>query len=242
MWYIENVADHTKYELIDGELVIGREVGDILVPASDTRISRRHAIIRISDRFVEVEDLNSLNGTFIDDIRIESTARWQVGQILRCGRTAFNLSKEMAGVTSETPYQPVIKPLSASSQTSEHIIQKEPVEYNNSSQSLTPGPTQLHDHGSLNVPSRSGGSCSAIGFMIIGIILLVVGLYGWQHYQPQINTLNSMLGQFAVGLGGDSSTRQAETIRLLYTGSIASGCLGAVTMLIAGIALAVRKR
>jgi hypothetical protein len=195
-----------------------------------------------------VEDFGSLNGTFIDEVRIDNIAIWQVGQILRCGRTTFRLIQESAAVTRERPRDShaLEAPLS-SQQVPEKpiaeeqiaVVRRKPVE------SPEPEPSRLADH---NKPSYtagnvdSSGSGSAVAGIVFGLLLLIAGLYGWQHYQPQIDMINSMLGQFAIGVGGDSVSSQAEMIRMYYIGSIASACLGAVMILGCGIALAVRKR
>ncbi|MCX6344394.1 MAG: hypothetical protein NT018_04885 [Armatimonadetes bacterium] len=83
---------------------------------------------------------------------------------------------------------------------------------------------------------------SVIAGLVFGLLLLTADLYGWQHYQPQIDTNNSMLGQLAIGVGGKAAAREAETIRVYYIGSIVSAFLGAIMVLGCSIALAVRKR
>jgi pSer/pThr/pTyr-binding forkhead associated (FHA) protein len=55
----------TELELMDGTLVIGRASTCDLVLDS-TRISRRHAQIRIEGEAVTIEDLGSSNGTFVN--------------------------------------------------------------------------------------------------------------------------------------------------------------------------------
>ena len=46
------------------ELVIGRENADLVL--EDTEISRRHAVVRWRALALEIEDLGSSNGTFVD--------------------------------------------------------------------------------------------------------------------------------------------------------------------------------
>ncbi len=55
---------------IDRELVVGRENADVVI--ADEQISRRHVALRPVEHGVEVEDLGSLNGTFLDGERIEA--------------------------------------------------------------------------------------------------------------------------------------------------------------------------
>ncbi len=54
---------------VEGEVVIGRENADLTI--ADAEMSRRHAVVRATDDGVEIEDLGSLNGTFVNRKRIE---------------------------------------------------------------------------------------------------------------------------------------------------------------------------
>lgn len=85
-------------ELADGEervrkhvvgplgLKIGRAApADIVL--SDPRVSRSHCIVEIKDDELEVSDLNSTNGTYVDEERVEHSMRLPVGSELRVGRS-----------------------------------------------------------------------------------------------------------------------------------------------------------
>ena len=72
-----------RIELV-GELVVGRENADVTV--RDQEVSRRHLAVRPHEDGVELEDLESTNGTFVDGARlsavvvVSSTARVIVGE------------------------------------------------------------------------------------------------------------------------------------------------------------------
>jgi pSer/pThr/pTyr-binding forkhead associated (FHA) protein len=53
---------------IDGEVVVGREHADLTI--ADAELSRRHAVLRATNAGVVIDDLGSLNGTFVNDQRI----------------------------------------------------------------------------------------------------------------------------------------------------------------------------
>ncbi len=55
---------------IDGEVIVGREHADLTI--ADAELSRRHAVLRATDAGVVIDDLGSLNGTFVNDQRISS--------------------------------------------------------------------------------------------------------------------------------------------------------------------------
>jgi pSer/pThr/pTyr-binding forkhead associated (FHA) protein len=72
--------------LLEGEeTTIGRSPEcDIFL--DDVTVSRRHAIVRRSGGGLEIEDLGSLNGTYLNRKRIESPARLSDGNELQIGK------------------------------------------------------------------------------------------------------------------------------------------------------------
>jgi pSer/pThr/pTyr-binding forkhead associated (FHA) protein len=58
-----------RIELV-GELVVGRENADVTI--SDQEVSRRHLAVRLHEDGVELEDLESTNGTFVDGARLSA--------------------------------------------------------------------------------------------------------------------------------------------------------------------------
>ena len=72
--------------LLEGdETTIGRSPEcDIFL--DDVTVSRRHAIVRRGSGGLEIEDLGSLNGTYLNRKRIESPARLSDGNELQIGK------------------------------------------------------------------------------------------------------------------------------------------------------------
>ena len=58
---------------IETQLVVGRVSGDLTI--DDPLVSRRHAVIRVAAGVLEVEDLGSLNGTWVNGERLEDRGR-----------------------------------------------------------------------------------------------------------------------------------------------------------------------
>ena len=81
---------------VTGELVIGRENADLTV--DDAEVSRRHLAVRLEGGQLEVEDLGSANGTFVNGRRIEGAVKVGGGAKIRIGRTEF----EVRGVLPTT--------------------------------------------------------------------------------------------------------------------------------------------
>lgn len=70
--------------LTDGEYVLGRDPDlELFLDAED--VSRRHARITIAGTEATIEDLDSKNGTFVSDRRVDSAARLVDGASIRVG-------------------------------------------------------------------------------------------------------------------------------------------------------------
>jgi hypothetical protein len=80
-----------RYE-VTGELVLGRENVDVIL--EDDEVSRRHAAVRPVEGALEVEDLGSTNGTFVDDVAIDAPARIPAGGSFRIGNLTLTVESE----------------------------------------------------------------------------------------------------------------------------------------------------
>jgi len=78
---------------LEEELVIGREGAAVTV--TDSELSRRHAAVRPVEGGVEIEDLGSLNGTFVNGRRIDAPTRLVGGDSVKLGQSVLEL--EAAG-------------------------------------------------------------------------------------------------------------------------------------------------
>jgi class 3 adenylate cyclase len=72
---------------VDTQLVVGRVDADVTI--DDPLISRRHAVIRPVDGALEIEDLGSLNGTWVNGERVDGARRLGSGDVIRVGDAAF---------------------------------------------------------------------------------------------------------------------------------------------------------
>jgi pSer/pThr/pTyr-binding forkhead associated (FHA) protein len=84
----EGVLAGTRFE-IDSELVIGRENAGLTI--ADDEISRRHAVVRLGGEQLEIEDLESLNGTFVNGTRIETVTALASGDTIRIGNSTLEV-------------------------------------------------------------------------------------------------------------------------------------------------------
>jgi FHA domain len=72
---------------VDGELVIGREDTDLTI--DDAEMSRRHAVVRRFANRLQVEDLDSSTGTFVDGNRIMEPTLIGGGAEIKIGTTVL---------------------------------------------------------------------------------------------------------------------------------------------------------
>jgi predicted component of type VI protein secretion system len=80
-----------RIELV-GELVVGRENADLTV--ADEEVSRRHLAVRPHEDGVELEDLGSTNGTFVDGARLAAVVVVSSGARVVLGETELEIEIE----------------------------------------------------------------------------------------------------------------------------------------------------
>jgi pSer/pThr/pTyr-binding forkhead associated (FHA) protein len=68
---------------------IGREGCEIVLP--DPEVSRRHATLRAADGGITIEDLGSLNGTFVNGRPIEAATPLAPGDTVQIGNTVLRV-------------------------------------------------------------------------------------------------------------------------------------------------------
>jgi len=86
----ENYADKE----LQGQLFVGRDPEcEVCIP--DQRISRKHAKITVTQLGVIVEDLNSINGTFVNDQQIDTATQVNSGDSLRFHENEFRIDKDI---------------------------------------------------------------------------------------------------------------------------------------------------
>src|SRR5271156_2696642 len=79
-----------KYDLRGRTLLVVGRARTSYPPVFDPTISRKHAEVVCSEAGVEVRDLGSSNGTFVNGAKIE-TARLSPGDVVSFGKVPFRL-------------------------------------------------------------------------------------------------------------------------------------------------------
>lgn len=71
-------------------ITLGRKEGNSIV-LTDKFVSSNHARIYVKDSIIILEDLNSTNGTFVNDQRVTGKIRLGVNDSIRLGSTVFKI-------------------------------------------------------------------------------------------------------------------------------------------------------
>lgn len=77
------------HKLTKTRMVIGRDGADVAL--QDQEISRHHCILEVRENYVNLRDLDSTNGTFLDEERVRA-AMLQDGAEFRIGETVLRLN------------------------------------------------------------------------------------------------------------------------------------------------------
>ena len=79
------------------ELVIGRVDAGLTI--DDEEVSRRHAVVRPEDGEIEIEDLGSRNGTYVNGVRIEAVTRLAGGDSVKLGTSVLQVESGRVAAT-----------------------------------------------------------------------------------------------------------------------------------------------
>ncbi|MDZ4683568.1 MAG: FHA domain-containing protein [Planctomycetaceae bacterium] len=94
---------------LEKDVVIGRD-DDCQIVLQSTQVSRKHCQLRRTELGVQVKDLTSQNGTFVNDVPIESETLLVIGDTLRVGAVVFEVhahaTNEAAGKAQQEKKSP----------------------------------------------------------------------------------------------------------------------------------------
>ncbi|MBJ9986493.1 FHA domain-containing protein [Acinetobacter sp. S40] len=91
-WKLQAITgEFTGQEIsIDHDLLVGRgQDADLVLQAAE--VSRKHAALLLKDDQLWVQDLNSSNGTFVNDLRIEQDVQLHEGDIVQFAGLKFSV-------------------------------------------------------------------------------------------------------------------------------------------------------
>ncbi len=91
-WKIQAITgEYAGQEIsIDRDMLVGRhQEADVLLQSAE--VSRKHAALLLKEQALWVQDLNSSNGTFVNDFRIETESPLQAGDIVQFASFKFSV-------------------------------------------------------------------------------------------------------------------------------------------------------
>lgn len=106
VFYGQNIG--RRYFLNKPEMIIGRS-DSANIQVDQESVSRHHAKILTVDSASTITDLDSTNGTFVNNVRVEGETHLRDGDIVRVGQTIF---KHLSGSNIENKYHEEIYRLS----------------------------------------------------------------------------------------------------------------------------------
>jgi pSer/pThr/pTyr-binding forkhead associated (FHA) protein len=83
-------ADDQIHNFNAAEVIVGRDPACEL-PLDDESVSARHARLSFHHKQWWLEDLNSTNGTFINDDPVQTATVIMTGDAIRCGESVFSV-------------------------------------------------------------------------------------------------------------------------------------------------------
>ncbi len=86
---VSGPANGEVFRLMQPRIVIGRKGADI--PLNDPEISRHHCLLEVRDKFINLKDLDSTNGTFYEEERVRA-AMLRDGSEFRIGESLIRIS------------------------------------------------------------------------------------------------------------------------------------------------------
>jgi pSer/pThr/pTyr-binding forkhead associated (FHA) protein len=151
-WKIQAITGElTGQEIsIDRDMLVGRhQSADIVLQAGE--ISRKHAAFLRKDQALWLQDLNSSNGTFVNDVRIEHETLLKEGDIVQFAGLKFSVlapAKEIAPALTETESVP------ASAQPAEAVAASETAAATPVEPEVKTAAQQMNDQGMPELTER----------------------------------------------------------------------------------------
>jgi predicted component of type VI protein secretion system len=88
-------AQVRRIRLRSPETIVGRQKGcDLRIPSAE--VSRRHCLLSFANGQLSVEDLDSSNGTYVNQVRIKGRTVVRAGDRLKIGPLTFTVDYPMA--------------------------------------------------------------------------------------------------------------------------------------------------
>lgn len=102
-WSLQALNPELNAETIEinNDTIVGRQQeSDLIIQAAE--VSRSHAQLQLQNGALWVLDLNSANGTYVNDLRIEAATQLQEGDIVQFASFKFKVLAPAASISEAT--------------------------------------------------------------------------------------------------------------------------------------------
>jgi hypothetical protein len=165
----------TRLAWDQAEMVLGREAVGAALFRGDRAVSRRHAILRVLDGTCVVEDRNSTNGTFVNEVPIDRPTVLGPEDELRIGSTRLRLAPALAdtALLTAVPAQEAVWDETGDG-----------------------GPTAPQPAGVTGTPARDGPRVHKAGRLALSVIAAIAGtvLTSALNGSPQLRLAAAAVG------------------------------------------------
>jgi pSer/pThr/pTyr-binding forkhead associated (FHA) protein len=172
---------------IEGEIVIGREDTDLEI--DDPELSRRHAVVRRFANRIQVEDLGSTNGTFVDGTRIAEPTLLGGGAQIKIGTTVLAVEGVLPVSEPGTDRARNVTRVSPTIATTPSVAAPQAAAATLAATPAAPPPAPVEAVGEFRPPAhrRQKGLASrswvpvALSFGTVVVVAIVLVIYFSQH-------------------------------------------------------------
>ncbi|WP_199322383.1 MULTISPECIES: adenylate/guanylate cyclase domain-containing protein [Calothrix] len=144
--YAPNTTQEKTYQLMFGVNTIGRSTENTIALA-DESLSRSHAEITVTNERLVIKDLQSLNHTFVNKVKIDQ-CELKNGDLINCGNVEFKFVQKVNTTPNPTddphPPQPPVEDVKEEAPIAETIIKQ-----------FSTGPSSIKIQDLLDNPGRS---------------------------------------------------------------------------------------
>jgi hypothetical protein len=205
-------SDGKEYAIIKPETSLGREATND-IQLKDSKVSAKHAMIHLAGDDLTLEDLNSTNGSFINEAQLRGSRPLRAGDQIRLGDTIFTVRSDfdMEGTQIDTTRAVAMPKLGTQAAPAAPPVAV-----------AAAAPAQVSLAGSEMTVFQG----MAIAGMILGILSIPLNLTGWLC--PGVLGL---LGLILSAIGLKTSKGRAMAIAGLVTSIIGLLIAGVILLL-----------
>lgn len=171
---ISSELDNQNFEIIDSTVLVGRHQNCNLVLQS-SKISRKHAAFHIKDQQLWLEDLQSSNGTFINEIQIDRPTQLESDDVIQFADLQFRVlaSNESTTYANEDTQNADVNDVAHES------THQQPAQSNDASVEQKQSVVKDHATEVQETPSKAPQQSSRMVGIVIFVVAIIIAFVVW---------------------------------------------------------------